>query len=165
MPMLPKRTKFRKQQRGSLRGNATRGNYVAFGDFGLQSLEAHWLTARQIEAGRIAAQHFLRRQGKIYIRVFPDKPVSKKPLETRMGKGKAESRVLGRPSQARNRSLRDLRRDRRHGEAGVCPYRSQDARSLPIRRPPTGRMTQCDVDVADSKRRHRQDATSSGTVR
>ncbi|RPG15105.1 MAG: 50S ribosomal protein L16 [Phycisphaera sp. TMED9] len=91
MPMLPKRTKFRKQQRGSLRGNATRGNYVAFGDFGLQSLEAHWLTARQIEAGRIAAQHFLRRQGKIYIRVFPDKPVSKKPLETRMGKGKAEA--------------------------------------------------------------------------
>ncbi|MDG2020424.1 MAG: 50S ribosomal protein L16 [Phycisphaerales bacterium] len=89
--MLPKRTKFRKQQRGSLRGNATRGNYVAFGDFGLQSLEAHWLTARQIEAGRIAAQHFLRRQGKIYIRVFPDKPVSKKPLETRMGKGKAEA--------------------------------------------------------------------------
>jgi large subunit ribosomal protein L16 len=91
MPMLPKRTKFRKQQRGSLRGNATRGNYVAFGDFGLQSLEAHWLTARQIEAGRVAAQHFLRRQGKIYIRVFPDKPVSKKPLETRMGKGKAET--------------------------------------------------------------------------
>ena len=91
MPMLPKRTKFRKQQRGKLRGNATRGNYVAFGDFGLQSLEAHWLTARQIEAGRIAAQHFLRRQGKIYIRVFPDKPVSKKPLETRMGKGKAEA--------------------------------------------------------------------------
>ena len=91
MPMLPKRTKFRKQQRGSLRGNATRGNYVAFGDFGLQSLEAHWLTARQIEAGRIAAQHFLRRQGMIYIRVFPDKPVSKKPLETRMGKGKAEA--------------------------------------------------------------------------
>ena len=91
MPMLPKRTKFRKQQRGKLRGNATRGNYVAFGDFGLQSLEAHWLTARQIEAGRIAAQHFLRRQGKIFIRVFPDKPVSKKPLETRMGKGKAEA--------------------------------------------------------------------------
>ena len=91
MPMMPKRTKFRKQQRGKLRGNATRGNYVAFGDFGLQSLSAHWITARQIEAGRIAAQHFLRRQGKIYIRIFPDKPISKKPLETRMGKGKAET--------------------------------------------------------------------------
>lgn len=91
MPLMPKRTKFRKQQRGQLRGNATRCNYVAFGEYGLQALDSHWVTARQIEAGRIAAQHFLRRQGKIYIRVFPDKPVSKKPLETRMGKGKAET--------------------------------------------------------------------------
>ncbi len=88
---MPKRIKFRKQQRGRLRGNATRGNYVAFGDYGLQSLERLWVTARQIEAGRIAAQHFLRRQGKVYIRIFPDKPVSKKPLETRMGKGKADT--------------------------------------------------------------------------
>ena len=88
--LMPKRVKFRKEQRGKLKGNATRGNYVAFGDFGLQTLEPHWLTGRQIEAGRIAAQHFLRRQGKIFIRVFPDKPISKKPLETRMGKGKAE---------------------------------------------------------------------------
>ncbi|MBX3374337.1 MAG: 50S ribosomal protein L16 [Phycisphaeraceae bacterium] len=91
MPRMPKRIKFRKQMRGTLRGNATRGNYVSFGDYGLQALEPHWLTARQIEAGRIAAQHFLRRQGKVYIRVFPDKPVSKKPLETRMGKGKADT--------------------------------------------------------------------------
>ena len=88
---MPKRIKFRKQQRGVLRGNATRGNYVAFGDYGLQALEAHWVSARQIEAGRIAAQHFLRRQGKVYIRIFPDKPISKKPLETRMGKGKADT--------------------------------------------------------------------------
>jgi large subunit ribosomal protein L16 len=91
MPRMPKRVKFRKQQRGRLKGNATRGNYVAFGDYGLQTLEPHWLSARQIEAGRIAAQHFLRRQGKVYIRVFPDKPISKKPLETRMGKGKADT--------------------------------------------------------------------------
>ena len=91
MPRMPKRIKFRKQQRGTLRGTATRGNYVAFGEYGLQALELHWLTARQLEAGRIAAQHFLRRQGKVYIRVFPDKPISKKPLETRMGKGKAET--------------------------------------------------------------------------
>jgi len=90
MPRMPKRVKFRKQQRGRLKGNATRGNFVAFGDFGLQALEPHWVTARQIEAGRIAAQHFLRRQGKVFIRIFPDKPISKKPLETRMGKGKAE---------------------------------------------------------------------------
>ncbi len=88
---MPKRIKFRKQQRGTLRGNATRGNYVAFGDYGLQALEPHWVSARQIEAGRIAAQHFLRRQGKVYIRIFPDKPISKKPLETRMGKGKADT--------------------------------------------------------------------------
>jgi large subunit ribosomal protein L16 len=88
---MPKRIKFRKQMRGKMKGNATRGNYVAFGDFGLQSLGTHWVSARQIEAGRIAAQHFLRRQGKIVIRVFPDKPISKKPLETRMGKGKADT--------------------------------------------------------------------------
>ncbi|MCH8314749.1 MAG: 50S ribosomal protein L16 [Planctomycetes bacterium] len=91
MPSMPKRIKFRKQMRGRLKGKATRGNYVAFGDYGLQALELHWVTARQIEAGRIAAQHFLRRQGKVFIRIFPDKPVSKKPLETRMGKGKADT--------------------------------------------------------------------------
>ncbi len=91
MPSMPKRIKFRKQMRGRLKGNATRGNYVAFGDYGLQALELHWVTARQIEAGRIAAQHFLRRQGKVFIRIFPDKPVSKKPLQTRMGKGKADT--------------------------------------------------------------------------
>ncbi|MHC5003859.1 MAG: 50S ribosomal protein L16 [Planctomycetota bacterium] len=91
MPRMPKRIKFRKQQRGRLKGNATRGNYVAFGEYGLQALDPHWVSARQIEAGRIAAQHFLRRQGKVYIRIFPDKPISKKPLETRMGKGKAET--------------------------------------------------------------------------
>ena len=91
MPRMPKRIKFRKQMRGKMKGNASRGNYVAFGEYGLQSLDTRWVSARQIEAGRIAAQHFLRRQGKIVIRVFPDKPISKKPLETRMGKGKAET--------------------------------------------------------------------------
>ena len=91
MPRMPKRIKFRKQMRGKMKGNATRGNYVAFGEYGLQSLSTHWISARQIEAGRIAAQHFLRRQGKVVIRIFPDKPISKKPLETRMGKGKADT--------------------------------------------------------------------------
>ncbi len=90
MALMPKRVKFRKQQRGKLRGVASRGNYVAFGEFGLQCMETGWLTARQIEAGRVAATHYLHREGKIYIRVFPDKPISKKPLETRMGTGKAE---------------------------------------------------------------------------
>ena len=72
MPRMPKRIKFRKQMRGTLKGNATRGNFVAFGEYGLQSLDAKWISARQIEAGRIAAQHFLRRQGKVYIRIFPN---------------------------------------------------------------------------------------------
>ena len=88
--LIPKRVKYRKQQRGKMKGNATRGNYVSFGDYGLQSLEACWVSGRQLEAGRIAAQHFLRRQGKVFIRVFPDKPISKKPLETGMGTGKAD---------------------------------------------------------------------------
>lgn len=90
MPRMPKRVKFRKEQRRARDRRATKGNYVAFGDYGLQALDGCWLTARQLEAGRVAAQHFLKRQGKIFIRVFPDKPVSKKPLEQRMGKGKAD---------------------------------------------------------------------------
>jgi large subunit ribosomal protein L16 len=90
MALMPKRVKFRKEQRRARDRKATKGNYVAYGEYGLQALDGVWLSARQIEAGRIAAQHFLKRQGKLFIRVFPDKPVSKKPLEQRMGKGKAE---------------------------------------------------------------------------
>jgi large subunit ribosomal protein L16 len=90
MAMMPKRMKYRKAQRGRMREKATRGNTVAHGEFGLQSLDHGYLTARQIEAGRMAATHFLQRQGRVYIRVFPHKPISRKPLETRMGKGKGE---------------------------------------------------------------------------
>ncbi|MEM8757090.1 MAG: 50S ribosomal protein L16 [Planctomycetota bacterium] len=90
MAMMPKRVRHRKEFRRVRDRKATKGNYVAYGDFGLQALEGAWVTARQLEAGRIAAQHFSKRQGKLFIRVFPDKPVSKKPLETRMGKGKAD---------------------------------------------------------------------------
>jgi large subunit ribosomal protein L16 len=90
MAMMPKRVKFRKSQRGKMKGNATRGNYVAFGEYGLQALETSWITARNIEAGRVAATHFLHREGKVYLRLFPHKPVSSKPLETLMGKGKGE---------------------------------------------------------------------------
>jgi large subunit ribosomal protein L16 len=90
MALMPKRIKHRKQMRGKMRGNATRGNTVAFGDFGLQTKDAGWITGRQLEAGRIAATHYLHREGRVYIRVFPDKPISAKPLETRMGKGKGE---------------------------------------------------------------------------
>lgn len=88
MPLMPKRVKFRKQQRGNRGGLAQRGNYVAFGEFGLQSLGRGWMTNTQIEAARVAMTRYLKRKGKVWIRVFPDKPISKKPAETRMGKGK-----------------------------------------------------------------------------
>ncbi len=90
MAMMPKRVKWRKSHRGKIRGKATCANSPAYGEYGLQSLHPGWITARQIEAGRIAATHFLRREGKIYVRIFPHKPVSSKPLETRMGKGKGD---------------------------------------------------------------------------
>ena len=86
--LMPKKVKYRKRQRGRRAGRAKGGDYIAFGDFGLQALEAGWVTARQIEAARIAIARGVRRGGKIWIRVFPDKPITKKPLETRMGKGK-----------------------------------------------------------------------------
>jgi len=86
--LMPKRVKYRKQQRGRMRGKAHRGSTVAFGSFGLKALEPGWITSRQIEAARVALTRRMKRDGKVWIRIFPDKPVSKKPLETRMGKGK-----------------------------------------------------------------------------
>ncbi len=90
MAMMPKRTKHRKVQRGRIRGSAQRGNRVSFGDFGLQSLDAAWVSGRQIEASRVAANRALGGQGKIWIRVFPHKPISAKPAEVRMGTGKGD---------------------------------------------------------------------------
>ena len=90
MPQMPKRVKYRKSQRGVVRGNALRGNTVSHGDFGLQSLDAGWLSAEAIEAGRITAAHAVRGEGRLFIRVFPHKPVTAIPAETRMGKGKGE---------------------------------------------------------------------------
>jgi len=86
--LMPKKVKFRKQQRGRRAGKAWRGSALAFGDYGLKALECGWLTAREIEAGRVAMTRFIKRGGKIWVRVFPDKPITKKPQETRMGKGK-----------------------------------------------------------------------------
>ena len=88
MALLPKRVKYRKAQRGRRKGMASRGSHVAFGEFGLQALENGWITNNQIEAARVALTRHVRRGGRIYLRVFPDKPVTKKPAETRMGKGK-----------------------------------------------------------------------------
>ena len=86
--LSPKRVKYRKRQKGKMRGLSFRGSEVSFGDFGLQATECGWLTSRQIEAGRVALTRHVKRGGKVWIRVFPDKPLSKKPAETRMGKGK-----------------------------------------------------------------------------
>lgn len=86
--LMPKRVKFRKQQRGNMKGQANSGNYVFYGEYGLMALEPAWVTDRQIEAARVALTRYLKRGGKVWIRIFPDKPVTKKPAETRMGSGK-----------------------------------------------------------------------------
>jgi large subunit ribosomal protein L16 len=90
MALMPKRVKHRKSQRGRIKGNATRGNRVVFGDFGLQTTQGGWIPAATLEAGRIAAQQYLRTEGRLYVRAFPHKPITSIPLETRMGKGKGE---------------------------------------------------------------------------
>jgi large subunit ribosomal protein L16 len=90
MPLMPKRVKFRKSQRGVVKGNAQRGNTVSYGEFGLQAVEGGWLSAEAIEAGRITATHSVRGEGRLFIRVFPQKSITAIPAETRMGKGKGE---------------------------------------------------------------------------
>lgn len=86
--LQPKKTKFRRQQKGRAKGNAQRGNQLAFGSFGIKALETKWITGRQIEAARIAVTRYMQRQGQIWIRIFPDKPITRKPADVRMGKGK-----------------------------------------------------------------------------
>lgn len=86
--LQPKKTKFRRQQKGSMKGNAQRGHQLAFGSFGIKALESCWITGRQIEAARQAVTRYMKREGQIWIRIFPDKPITKKPAEVRMGKGK-----------------------------------------------------------------------------
>jgi large subunit ribosomal protein L16 len=90
MALMPKRVKHRKSQRGRIKGEAQRGNRVVFGDFGLQALQGGWIKAQTIESGRIAAQQYVRGEGRLYIRLFPHKSITSRPLETRMGKGKGE---------------------------------------------------------------------------
>ena len=88
MPLMPKRTKYRKQQKGRNRGKATRGNFVSDGEYGIQAVEAGWITTNQIEAARIAMTRYVKRGGNVWIKIFPDKPITSKPIGTRMGKGK-----------------------------------------------------------------------------
>ena len=98
--LMPKRVKHRKQQRGRMRGLALRGSKLNFGEYGLQAMEPAWITDRQLEAARVAMTRYIKRGGKVWMRVFPDKPVTVKPAETRMGKGKGAARSLGRGYQA-----------------------------------------------------------------
>ena len=86
--LQPKKTKFRRQQKGRMKGNAQRGNQLSFGSFGIKSLQSKWITGRQIEAARVAVTRHMQRQGQVWVRIFPDKPITKKPAEVRMGKGK-----------------------------------------------------------------------------
>jgi large subunit ribosomal protein L16 len=95
--LQPKKTKFRRVQKGRMKGNAQRGNQLAFGSFGIKSLQSAWLTGRQIEAARVAVTRHMQRQGQIWIRIFPDKPITKKPAEVRMGKGKGSPEAFVAP--------------------------------------------------------------------
>jgi len=95
--LQPKKTKFRRQQKGRMKGNASRGNQLAFGSFGIKSLQSKWITGRQIEAARIAVTRYMQRQGQVWVRIFPDKPITKKPAEVRMGKGKGNPDGFGAP--------------------------------------------------------------------
>ena len=92
--LQPKKTKYRKQQKGRMKGNSTRGTTIVFGSFAIKSLETAWITGRQLEAARQAVTRYMKREGNIWIRVFPDKPVTKKPAEVRMGKGKGEPELF-----------------------------------------------------------------------
>ena len=98
--LQPKKTKFRRQQKGRQKGNAQRGNQLAFGSFGIKALETKWITGRQIEAARIAVTRYMQRQGQIWIRIFPDKPITRKPADVRMGKGKGSPEGFVAPIEA-----------------------------------------------------------------
>ncbi len=109
--LMPKKVKYRKQQRGRMTGKAWRGSTLSFGDFGLKAMGCGWITDRQIEAARIAMTRFIKRGGKVWIRLFPDKPITKKPAETRMGKGKGAPEAVGVRGPAGQDPVRDGRRD------------------------------------------------------
>ena len=104
--LQPKKTKFRRVQKGRAKGNAQRGNQLAFGSFGIKTLETKWITGRQIEAARIAVTRYMQRQGQLWIRIFPDKPITKKPLDVRMGKGKGNHETDGVPFDVAKEALR-----------------------------------------------------------
>ena len=108
--MMPKKVKYRKQQRGRMAGKAWRGSSISFGEFGLKAMECAWITARQIEAARVAMTRSIKRGGKVWIRLFPDKPITKKPAETRMGKGQGRAGAVGGGDSSREDPFRNGRR-------------------------------------------------------
>ena len=110
-----------------------RGNKVTYGDFGLQALEPAWITSNQIEAARIAMTRYIKRGGQVWIKIFPDKPITEKPAETRMGSGKGSPGVLGRRCEARQRDVRDRRRERGAGPRGHASCRAQAADQMQVR--------------------------------
>ena len=144
--LSPKKTKYRKQHRGRMRGKAKGGVQVHFGDFGLQAMEPAWITNRQIEAARIAMTRHIKRGGKVWVNIFPDKPFTKKPAETRMGSGKGKPGVLGLRRQAGPRDVRDGGRRRRSGPRGVAPRGAQASDQDPVREPGRGRVMSKEAD-------------------
>ena len=131
--LQPKKVKHRKQMKGRNRGKASRGTNLDFGDYGLQAIACRRITARQIEAARIAMTRYVKRGGKIWIRIFPDKPISKKPAETRMGKGKGNPEEWVATREARSDSVRDGRCQRSDCARSDAPRRPQASGSYPIR--------------------------------
>ena len=129
MALMPKRVKYRKSQKGRVKGNATRGNYVAFGEYGIQSLEAGRISAQTIEAGRVVASQAVKGGGKLYIRIFPHKSVTAIPAETRMGKGKGEVEFWAAVVKPGTDPLRGQRPERGGRPRGLRPRRPQDARA------------------------------------
>lgn len=125
--LMPRKQKFRKQQRGSMKGNANRGVKVSFGEFGLQTMDTGWVSARQIEAGRRAITHYTQRGGRVWIRIFPDKPISKKPAEVRMGGGKGDTHEFVAPVKP-GRILYEI--------AGVTPEIAKEALRLAAHKMP-----------------------------
>ena len=133
--LMPKKTRYRKQQRGRMRGKSWTGQTVAFGDFGLKTLEPGWITNRQIESARVAITRFIKRTGRVWIRIFPDKPLTKKPQETRMGKGKGGPEGWVRRGASGTGPLRNGRRRPRPGHRGDAPGGPQASGADAVRRP------------------------------
>ncbi len=147
--LMPKKVRHRKVQRGRMRGNAKGGTRVTFGDFGIQALEPGWITNRQIEAARIAMTRYIKRGGKVWINIFPDKPVTQKPAETRMGSGKGNPEHWVAVVKPGSRHVRALGCCRADGPRGDAPRDAQAADQDPLHRAPGGSVMVLAANGAD----------------